>query len=70
MPIDQYRALVDEYYRDIQHAELRATIMNSSGRYTRNFSAKDLIPELDVAPPKSNDALRNALRILGKHPNA
>lgn len=71
MPFDQYRALVEEYHRDSQHAQLQATIMNASGNFKRTFSVKDFLPEVDAAPPKSNDALRAALRAMsGKKPNA
>ena len=65
MPLDQYRARVEEFYRDPLHAQLQATIMNASGNYKRTFSAKDFLPETEVAPPKSNDALRAAMRALG-----
>lgn len=66
MPLDQYRALVEEYHRDPLHAQLQATIMNASGNYKRAFSAKDFLPETEVAPPKSSDAIRAAMRMLGE----
>lgn len=71
MPVDQYRALAEEYFRDPLNAELRATVMNASGNYKRHITARDLLGDADPAPPKSNEALRGALRLLGgKRPDA
>lgn len=68
MPIDQYQALADEYYRDLHQAELRATIMNFSGHCKRTVTAKELLGDRDPAPPNSNRALQDVLRLMGGKP--
>jgi hypothetical protein len=42
--------------------------MNASGNYKKTFSGRDLLADRDPAPPKSNLALREALKALGKAP--